>query len=679
MKTVRRTIDNGHKEQAIAAQQTSCGRPILNAVNVALVAIVAVAVLCFCSGCRNSDALKEIIYDQTSENVDYNSEQKYYLNDESATQTNSTVPASETSKDAITTEEKQNLVAYSSKPNATQYTSKKQVWDSNPDYKGLEASESVKFYESDNAKTTRKRSSTSKNNDPNTQKSETSDSNDSQGNSGTGNSAEKGSKSNGTKKKTKKTKKGGGKNGKKQTNQTSTEGDDEVEEKDITSDYADPPKVSRIAAYGSAAVMVQMVGGKGALVAADKELLSSGFSKVFADEGASNIKKGWSDDGSASGIDADAIIASKADTVIVTSSDYQSDMSKAARKKLKKAKITLSIISDPTNSSAITKDVTKIGKMLSDAKNIGNAGETTSIAKEYKTFHNDLVKACNDDKLASDDETVYEQGNKAKHSFGSGVYTLLIDKWDSSVRWKTGGLSMNGAALSYIGYEESPVSYYMQAGGVINNAAANEQGDAGLMLDWQFRTPVAKKSSFKYKSGGDFDTAVWPKKSLDAESLLFSTVASGGSLNSSTATSTAFGDENFSKVVTATQEIKKKFIANSKESTGAYHAYSVDASLSIPITGIEIDGNQVRSCIKSASSDGSIADSAVVVNPHGLFSSWTEGGSVESVLETVWANDELSKNGDVDWKSKVEEFYKTFYRYELTSSDLSTIEEGLEE
>ena len=49
-----------------------------------LAAIRVVGMLCFASGCRASDAMKEIVYEQTAKTVDYDNPNKYYINDPTA-------------------------------------------------------------------------------------------------------------------------------------------------------------------------------------------------------------------------------------------------------------------------------------------------------------------------------------------------------------------------------------------------------------------------------------------------------------------------------------------------------------------------------------------------------------------------------------------------------------------
>lgn len=116
---------------------------------VQLAMLCALAALFCLAGCRMSDALTEVIYDQTSLNIDYENESKYLINDSTAEIQDDSVPAQESNKRGRVTEEKQNIVVYSSDPNAPQFVAKKSVWSKDPDFVGIEASETVHFYKSD--------------------------------------------------------------------------------------------------------------------------------------------------------------------------------------------------------------------------------------------------------------------------------------------------------------------------------------------------------------------------------------------------------------------------------------------------------------------------------------------------------------------------------------------------
>ncbi len=624
------------------------------------------------SGCRASDALKEIVYLQTADTVDYDNPNKYYINDSSAKEKSDKVSSKETSKKGASATETQNIVVYSSDADDNDYTAKKQVFSTKPDFNGLEASEGVRFYESTKKNAVKRPAQDKK--DKTEKKSEKTPTA-----GGSGDSKKKGTaagKSGSKKKKAEKTPSGAGKGSKVKVN-------------DTTGAFSEPPKVNRIAAYGDAAVIVQMVGGQGALVAADKTLLSSKFTTVFSDEGASKIAKGWSDDGSAAKIDADAIIKSKADTILCFESDYQEDMSDADRKKLNKAGITFTVIPALTNTTYIKSAVTKVGEMLSEAKDIGQAGNTEKIVSDYEKFVDKLIDKCvsaNGGKLAG--TKTYENKNEEDYTYNDEApFTLLIDDWDSNARFsrKYRGASItstSGVALSTIGWKSSPVSYYIQAGGLINNAAYKSTStSAGKMVVWQYNTYQLsiEKSSWsvapKDVAASSLNVANW-----DFTLLTTARNQAGNKVGSS------FGTDDFPVVIAGTKAIKKNFVNSAKKSGSLYYPYPMVEDELMDAFGLKangkdvlwssvgVDGSKAKENAFASSSD--VAD-AVLVNPHGLFSSWLTG-SVESVLEAAWVNDVANgKDSAVDYESYIEEFYKDFYRYdEMSSSDVSTIVGG---
>lgn len=645
-------------------------------------AVLASSLVCM-SGCRASDVLTEVVYDQSSDEIDYDNPTKYYINDSTAKQKSDQVPAKETSKKATTSDKTQNIVVYSSKPNHKEYTAKKSVFAKNSDFKGLEASEGVKFYSS-KSKNAVIRPAEKKKKDKKTKETSQSSSStskkgtDGTGSGGTGSSSKKSGSTSSPKSKTKKAEqadKGGGGNGK-------------VKVVDTTSLFSEPPKVNRIAAYGDAATIVQMVGGKGALVAADSTLLKGKFKSVFADEGASSIETGWSDDGSASKIDVDAIIKAKADTILCFDSDYQKGIAKADRNKLKKAKITFTVIPALTNTTYIEAAVDKVAQMLSEAKDIGQAGNTESISDSYADFADNLIKDCvsaNGDKIAG--SGVYENKNTGKYTTNTDApYTLLIDGFDADARFSKAFHgskldSSKGVALATVGWKSSPASFYLQCGGLTNNAAyKSTSSDSGYMPVWQFNAnqlSIAKSSWSKSPEGvpdGNLNKSAW------TGTLLTTSVhpASNG-------VGASFGSDTFPNVIAATKKIKSQFVSCSKSDGDLYYPYGLVKSDVTNTFGRKVGSDVLWSSVgidgadageENIFGDGKTVESAVLVNPHGLFSSWL-GGSPEGVLEAAWTNDVAAGNDTkVDYEQKIEDFYSEFYRYDLTSDQLDDIVDG---
>lgn len=695
------------RQRSTNPERPSARLRLAHAAKAALCVACSFALAFGMTGCRDSDALKEIIYDQTAEIIDYDNEEKFLINDPESDVESNDVSSDEAAAVGKQTERTQNIVVYSSEPNSIMYNAKESIWDYDPDFEGLEASLAVWFVVDEDDEE-EEEEETAPTDEATSYSSESTDSsaigtegyNSSEGSTATGDSSDSGEESSETAEST------GTDDG------TGGGGNGEIQVVTTTGDFDDPPSVDTIAAWGQLAVIVQMVGGEGALAAADSDLLDeSGFQTVFADEGAADIAVGWNGDGSdASTIDVQAIIDSGADTILVDSDDYENALSDEDKDALNEAGIFLTQVSSLISSDRIRSVVTTIGQMLEDSSDIGNAGKTTSIAKEYVSFHDDLLDAvvdANNDAIAGSE--IYERRttNYTSYSYKNNApTTLLIDEWDDSVSWSgDGSLTMNGIGLSTVGYATSPVSFYIQVGGLVNNAAARfGTSYNGMYAAWQFGAGYRLyKSNFSFEADGAYDESIEITTSISTwEDVLFivATGSSGESISGSLGglpKSNAFGSDDFPVVIAATQHIKEMLIDNSAEEDGAYHPYDIINPLSggdSMITRLGVMGDtgmwasigytgKYSSSEDNAfySADGNvISDDAVVVNPHGLFTSWTEEGSVEAVLEAAWVNDVASDNDTtVGWKDYVEEFYSTFYRYDLSSSELSEIEAGLEE
>lgn len=657
---------------------------------------------CTMAGCKNTEVLTRTIYDQTATEVDYNNPEKFYINDSTSEETSDQVAANETSDDAENATAVQNLVVYGSEPNTQGYVAKKSAFAKNPSFTGIEASEAVSlFYSTDKDAIDYEIPEPDED-----QQEQPEDSNSVVASGASGKSStsegENGSGSKGKGSNPDKTSSEGG----------STDDADEgegagaegiVDIADTTEELSDPPLADSIAAFGEAAVIVQMLGGEGALAAADSELLEGRFSAVFKDEGAANIATGWEGDGTDAGqMDVNAVIESGATTVLVYASSYENGLTVKQAKRLHDAGVSFTIIYPLTNSTYIKKDVSTIAKILAKSEGIGNAGKVQDVADDYLEFHDALVEAgmrANGGKLAG--TAVYEAKNTAYNSANcnsDAPYTLLVDGYDTTATY-TGKFhsfkpdSTGGVALASVGTISSPVSFYIQAGGMINNACAQTSTkDTGKMVVWQFSYNHLSfaKAKWKYESDGELASAFDVKQTAEGwgKTLLTTTVGQSGAYGRS------FGTDTFPKLIVTSAAYEKALIANSKRENGIYHPYDHQEVEGVRMSGFGtvVDDSLLFACIGANDSEenlfagksgNSIPDSAIEVNPVGLFSSWTEG-SVESVLETAWVNDVVNENdtqvsvsGQEGWRAITTYFYQTFYRYDLTSADLSTMEQGI--
>lgn len=650
----------------------------------------AAAALLGMSGCRASDALKEIVYLQTADIIDYDNPQKFYISDSTSDEKSDQVSAAETSDDEQNmSDDVQNLVVYSSDPNTDSLTAKKSLFSDSPDFSGIEASEKVYFYKSDDKNAIDH--TVTKQEEPDEQRTQEDDQTDSTrpGISGNAVNQEDDQGASGD---------GDVETPKEESDSTESEGD--VEESDgvagkkarkvdptrVKYDSADPtqepPQVEKVAAYGPFAAIVELVAGEGALVATDAVTLSSDFSKVFSTKG---IAKGWSNGGTAKKMNVDKIVKSGAQTILVTDSAYLESLSNADFGKLEKADIGVTVLRPMTCSKYIKANVTTVGKMLDGSSAGKHAKDAKDRAKQYSDWHDDLIKRCidaNGGKYAG--KTVYQSNGKCDVDASgtdddASVYTLLVDAYDSNAKYggsalgSKGWTPAKGLAYAPAGYASSPVSYYIQCGGLVNNAAATTtKGASGEVPLWQFNYNMF---SFSSKNWSGVSVSLMSDKSIGNMSRPL--LDSGRNSSNRTGLGSGLGTESFPKLIVTSSSVKKGIIANSKKSNGMYTPYGwvpAEGNRTIEKFGVNLGNTVLDSTIgvdgteSGSESDNllgsSIPDSAIAVNPHGLFSDWTEG-TVESVLEAAWVVDEVNgnDNGSVSWTQEAKDFYSTFYGY----------------
>lgn len=631
--------------------------------SVSLVACASAAAL---TGCKTSYALKEVKYTQDAEQVDTDNPTKVKVSSpDGEIDPDANVKDFVVGEGASKTKEGSVNVVYSSKNPQTDLPVSKFIYDSKATASS-EASEGVST-KSDTSSQEGKKDDQDKKQDPDKSKKDNS---------------KKNNKDKGDKKKDNKTdsKKPSKNKGDGDSSKTDTDKKGKVKVYDTTGEDADIPSVGSVAACGQTAVIVQMLGGqsdKSPLVAADAELLGSEFSNVFSDEGASKIKTGWSDDGDFSAeAKVDAIVSVKPDTVLVDDSGY---FSKKQQQKLADAKISVTVVPDLSSDTRIKAAVNTIGTMLDSA----TGGESKKRAEEYVKYHDALLKdIMGSNGYGSHDKVYYDADASGKNRYGmynSDKWTLLVDDWDYKASYSGDGAmsgsvttSQSGLGLSTVGYRSSPVSFYMGVAGVINNGAAMDEskGNDGLLIPvWQFSTSVYDMSKISWS------TSSIKKRVLSIGNKRFDmTPLTTSSTKADQLGKNGFGSKKFPKVIVGSKKMKAAFVSGSAKK-GPYCVYDPIESGS-ERAGFEFNGTHVYAAIHP----GTDLDKSVLVNPSGLFSDWTQG-SVESFLESAWiaSIDEYKSSWKGSVKTEVKDFYKTFYRYDLSASEVDKILEGSKE
>lgn len=420
-----------------------------------------------------------------------------------------------------------------------------------------------------------------------------------------------------------------------------------------------PENVNKVVAPANAAGIVQMLGGKNILAGSASDFTGDSLvKKVFADEGISSTVNLWDGDGSKamSSANFQKLLTMKPDVCIGVGGEV--NFSNAQIQELKKKKIAYITIPSMNTNANIISAVQIIGNLLSDRSKVSGGINAKSLASTYKDYNENLISKVTNkaggrftwDNIDYDNDLNVNSPKKfTGRTTTKGKYTLYVSEWDNSATYTMshGGdvlLKETGIAVSPHGYSYSPISYYMSAAGALNNAARMNDDNK------KEKHPVlpVNVNTVENSINGS---------SLSVYSNLnecFTRILGSGQ-------DVALGEKDFPAIIVDNSSIKSKI--NSSDKLWKSHgktSYGPRTDYGF----IGDNGELVTSYIRG--------NYDVYVNPYGI-SSWTSG-SQESVLETIWiANNITGVYGDSDVDNEVKNFYKTFYRHDLSSSELSQI------
>lgn len=663
------------------------------------------------TGCKDSDALKKIIYDQNAETVDYNSQQKYYINDDTSEVESDQVSSLEVSDEDPESDIIQHLIVYGSDPNTIGMTAKKSAFSDNPDFTGIEASESVFFYKSDDVNAF-PHAITPVPDEEEEQQEDQQDTNPVQtatsttSGTTTSNVAGAGSgvvSAGGTGAQTTIEGESGGGPTEDQTPQqhedgdgsefTSTEGVGTPKEITLTLNTRDPdadiPKEDSVVAFGQYAIIAQMLGGNGALAATDAATLTQLQQYGIATNCASAIDNSASDPNS---IDVKAIVASGAKIIIVEDPDtFAAGMSTEKVNYLNENKVTWGSLRNMATSANIKSNVEALGEMLQGSAVAEKGAQAYARAEQYISMHDSMIGVngglasaavvTGDDGTRTDSGVLQGDGS-SRYADGLGTssntstYTVYVDLWDPTAVCTTPTESFSaGAAFASAGCSTTPFSYYMQAGGTINNAAAKKTSSTvGELPVLQFGEANSWASSF-------WSSIAVTNALLDRPGSLLD---SGVNYDTHILSGEGLGTESMPKVVVKSSQIKNAIVSNSAQTNSLYHAYSFVETASY--SGFIGTVGGMSASIGTLAQTGAVGDpnptypsgaidtDDVLVNPSGLFCDWSQG-TVESFLEAGWVawaiNGDTTGYTQADWNQYVVDFYSWAYDITLNISDVT--------
>lgn len=446
-----------------------------------------------------------------------------------------------------------------------------------------------------------------------------------------------------------------------------------------------PTGIDYVAAVGEAATIVSMLAGdSGALLYTDASWASrDNLQEVLGSKYNDDVTIAWDEDGDSYDLSDEAlqqmIDDERLECVFVISGSRT--LTEDQEQQLNDAGIVVSYLPDLNTAADIKEAVLWVGAIFA-AGDEGNEA-ALELAQEYVSFHDDLVAEVS--QLAGTQDGDEATGAPVASSTET-LYTLYISGWVDDVEYvdASAGIDLdtsNGIGITTLGYQWSPLAYYMSVAGAVNTASESLQ-TSGTTLVWQFNTNhiPATEASFSrtglvssYQTNSGNTAYGW--------TYLCSSDFKG------------VGTEYFPYVIVNSQASQAKMEADkASEGNSLYKIYGVQRASTGsvnyiwvgPMRSAEVGyvGYSVSGLVQAQSSTQNLdtlseawdaIDYEVVVNPCGLFESWTDG-TVESVLECAWIS-WLYRGGD-DPAETIRDFYETFYGYELSDDEIQTILEG---
>lgn len=440
-----------------------------------------------------------------------------------------------------------------------------------------------------------------------------------------------------------------------------------------------PTDLKSVCAVGDAAAMVISIAGADCLAGADEAFLTdSNVSKVFGASVLERVSACWDGDASeAEDIRTDAIVASGPSAVLMVSGSEEVD--KAAQDELRGAGISVVVLPQLSSDTYIRNAVRVVGQLFSET----TEGASVKKADEYTARVQqvlDAAKATHGGSVSSFNSVDYDNVTDPTPTRGDAgsptSWTVLLTGWDenASVSARFDGRTIfddKGVALSRIGWRWSPVSYYLGCGGAVNNAAAYaayssdglrmflSYNENQISYDWSGLDSEVElgKDGGSFKQGGSCVLA----NACDAQGL-----DKGHYL----------GSPDFNKVVAANADIAERLVKARKSPLGLYTPGSYETTSSMSGYGVVLDDKLLLNY--SVAADESRGDVLydVLVNPCGMVGTWVEG-SMESFLEAAWAASVFSGYDESSLRDDVSGFYRDFYGYELSGSELDDILKGV--
>ncbi|MCD8376385.1 MAG: hypothetical protein LUD69_05530 [Oscillospiraceae bacterium] len=410
---------------------------------------------------------------------------------------------------------------------------------------------------------------------------------------------------------------------------------------------------SSIAAVGSVAIMVMMLGGEDALCATNSDLVNNSLAaQVFPS--LSSVPALWSGSGiqALSDSEFEQLLALHPDAVVETTGD--TTVTDEQVNQLAENGIQYVTLPRPTSLDNLQTIMTTLAEMMEE-----NYEGTEEIAEAYiswsDSLYSDVSGKANTllDSLNESDEDEDDESAVQSTSSTVGIYTLYIDGWDSSAYYELSSnsyVALSGTGCAYIGNRATntcrTVTSFLSYAGVTNAASSY-----GVTAKTQYFTPLISQYC-AWTITGSAANGYYP----EGQQLLM--VGPG------------LGNEGFTTLIAGDNETKTAIEKDRDSGTGLWSVYGEikNADGTFRSDGFrDSAGNIVATQISG--------DYEVVVNPCGV-TNWATG-SAESILESAWAAWRLSGVlTESEVRDYISDFYETFYDYTLTSAQIDAILEG---
>jgi hypothetical protein len=308
-----------------------------------------------------------------------------------------------------------------------------------------------------------------------------------------------------------------------------------------------------------------------------------------------------------------------------------------------------------------------IGQILGDKSGDGGTN-APAIASAYSDWYKNVldtvhkrVKRFNYENIDFNHDRYTDRTEvKLESETEMGLFTLFISRWDDSASYKIYSdkyltLTGSGLAIAPSGYSTSPLSYYMSAAGVVNTAAV--YADQFRQRLW-YVAPLTSSTRIVEINGS---------VGTECKNIL-TTISTRDSIGGITATY-YLGDEVFPAVIVASNDIREAILEDNK--TGGMWTFYPDTYTADGKT----HGNGFLDEIGQMVSSAIHGEYQIYVIPYGV-GSWSDG-SAEGVLGSVWTAMKFYNAFTQDeLNNMINEFYRVFYRCDLTGEQLNAIMAG---